>query len=64
MKYGFIKSVDTSDMGCDLVSVSVDFVIKRSVLYEFADCLMPVNVDAEREPIAAILEHSCVEVGE
>ena len=64
MKYGFIADMDTSDMGGDYVKVSVDFLVERPVLYEFMDCLRPIKTSAEREPIKAILEHSCVEVGE
>ena len=60
MKYGYVECVDTSDYkGSDLVSVSVGFMVDRSVLYEFMDCLKPIDKNAPREPIEAILEHSC-----
>jgi len=59
MKYGFIGSVDTNDAGGYYVRVSVDFMVYRSDVYRFVDCLMPVDLDDPREPIEAILEHSC-----
>lgn len=59
MKYGYVECVDTSDYNGDLVNVSVDFMVDRSVLYEFMDCLKPIDKNAPREPIEAILEHSC-----
>ena len=62
MKYGFIADMDTFDASNDCVRVSVDFMVDRSVLYEFMDCLKPINRNAPREPIEAILEHSCVKV--
>ena len=61
MKHGCIENIDTHDVGDCLVKVSVDFMVDRSVLYEFMDCLKPLDVYAPREPIEAILEHSCVE---
>lgn len=61
MKYGFVEYMQTVDRGKD-VKVAVDFVIDRSVLYEFMDCLKPIDGKAMREPILAILEHSAVEV--
>ena len=59
MKYGFIEDVDTFDAGKDFVRVNVDFMVDRSLLYEFIDCLKPSDLSAAREPIEAILEHSC-----
>ena len=65
MKYGYVECVDTSDyISGDLVSVSVGFMVDRSILYEFMDCLKPIDENAPREPIEAILEHSCGKVVE
>ena len=57
MKYGFINDISVDDNGIR-ARVSVDFIVDRSVLYEFMDCLIPIDGKAEREPIEAILNHS------
>lgn len=62
MKSGYVVSVDMHDMGGLHAKVSVEFTVNRSILYEFIDCLMPVDEYALREPVEAILEHSRVEV--
>jgi len=62
MKHGFVESVDTRDAGGYCVRVSVNFQINRSMFYEFMDCLIPVDEQERREPIAAILDHSRQEV--
>lgn len=61
MKYGYVSDMTVISDG-RLAKVSVDFLVERPVLYEFMDCLMPVSEGAEREPIAAILDHSAQEV--
>ena len=63
MKYGTVNRVDVYDAGGGAydelkAQVSVDFTIDRRVLFEFMDALRPINPEAQREPIAAILEHS------
>jgi len=58
MKYGYIESMRTHDVGSSRVRVVVDFIVNRSEAYDFMDCLMPAGPDAKREPIEAILEHS------
>ena len=45
MKYGFIDDIRVTDNGL-AASVTVEFLIDRSVLYEFMDCLKPINNDA------------------
>ena len=57
MKYGYVERVDVVDSSSDVL-VSVDFCISRSVLFEFMDALRPINQDAKREPIQAILDYS------
>lgn len=63
MKYGCVNDMTVMSNGI-LARVRVDFLIDRQVLYEFMDCLMPVNEEAKREPIVAILDHSSQEVDE
>lgn len=66
MKYGIVKELTVYDDGNtqadkEGVRVSVDFLISRSVLFEFMDALRPINPRARREPIEAILDHSAKE---
>lgn len=62
MKYGLVDSVTVYDQGKgnerQTVLVNVDFVIDRSILFEFMDSLRPINNGARREPIEAIIDHS------
>lgn len=63
MKYGFVSEVRVLDDGRteqerSLVSVTVEFLVSRDVLFEFMDALRPINQEARREPIQAILDGS------
>lgn len=63
MLYGLVDELLVYDDGPSPVErqsvhVKVDFVVDRSILFEFMDALRPIDQRAQREPIAAILEHS------
>jgi hypothetical protein len=63
MQYGLVDELLVYDDGSSLVDrqtvhVKVDFIVDRSILFEFMDALRPIDQRAQREPIAAILEHS------
>lgn len=63
MKYGFVSEVRVFDDGrtqyeSSLVNVTVEFFVSRDVLFEFMDALRPINQEARREPIQAILDSS------
>lgn len=65
MHYGLVTGVfvrDNGDTQTDrqIVTVQVDFIVYRSVLFEFMDALRPIDQTARREPIQAILEHSAM----
>lgn len=60
MKYGYVNGVTVFEER-ESVEVKVSFTIDPKVLYEFMDCLKPVDKKAKREPILAILEHSAIE---
>lgn len=68
---GFVDKVTVNDhydwQDMQAVPVTVDFVIDRSVLFEFMDALRPIERNARREPIEAILDYSAklgIEVNE
>ena len=63
MQYGFVSEVRVVDDGRtpqerSLVNVTVEFFVSRNVLFEFMDALRPINQNACREPIQAILDSS------
>ena len=63
MLYGLVDELLVYDDGASAVErqavhVKVDFIIDRSILFEFMDALRPIDQMAQREPIAAILNHS------
>lgn len=63
MRYGYVRDVTVYDNGDapidrSAVLVSVDFIVSRSVLFEFMDALRPIDQKARREPIQAILDYS------
>lgn len=63
MKYGFVREMRVFDDGTtkqdkSLVDVTVEFLVSRDVLFEFMDALRPINQEARREPIQAILDSS------
>lgn len=62
MRYGQVLRMGTKDNGYPDVIVSVDFKVRRSVVYEFMDMIIPADGEAVREPIAAILDHSAEDV--
>lgn len=63
MQYGLVDELLVYDDGASSVErqtvrVKVDFIVDRTVLFEFMDALRPIDQRAQREPIAAILNHS------
>ena len=58
MRYGTVDSVKINDFKANEAIVDVRFYVVRSALFEFMDALNPIDPDARREPILAILEHS------
>lgn len=63
MKYGRVNGVIVRDTGStwyenSTVDITVEFSVERSVLFEFMDALRPIDPEAHREPIQAILDHS------
>ena len=63
MNYGLVTGAFVRDNGGtpsdrQLVGVQVDFLIDRSVLFEFMDAMRPIDESARREPIQAILDYS------
>ena len=63
MKYGRINGIIVHDTGStwfenSTVDITVEFSVERSVLFEFMDALRPIDTEAHREPIQAILDHS------
>lgn len=64
MKYGRVNGVIVHDTGStwfvenSMVDITVEFSVERSVLLEFMDALRPIDPEAHREPIQAILDHS------
>ena len=65
MLYGLVDELLVYDDGSSpverqTVHVKVDFIVDRSILFEFMDALRPIDQKAQREPIAAILDHSAV----
>lgn len=63
MLYGLVDELLVYDDGASpadrqIVRVKVDFIVDRSILFEFIDALRPIDQRARREPIAAILNHS------
>ena len=63
MLYGLVNELLVYDDGDSpaerqSVHVKVDFIVDRSVLFEFIDALRPIDQRAQREPIVAILDHS------
>ena len=65
MLYGLVDELLVYDDGASpverqAVHVKVDFIVDRAILFEFMDALRPIDQMAQREPIAAILNHSAV----
>lgn len=63
MLYGLVDELLVYDDGSSPVErqsvhVKVDFIVDRSILFEFIDALRPIDQRAQREPIVAILDHS------
>lgn len=63
MKYGRVNRVIVHDTGSawfenSTVDITVEFSVERSVLFEFMDALRPIDPEAHREPVQAILCHS------
>ena len=63
MLYGLVDELLVYDDGASpverqTVRVKVDFIVDRAILFEFMDALRPIDQRAQREPIAAILNHS------
>lgn len=63
MQYGLVDELLVYDDGASpverqTVRVKVDFIVDRAILFEFMDALRPIDQRAQREPIAAILNHS------
>ena len=60
MKYGLVTGLNVCDNGDtpedkQVVQVTVDFLINRSILFEFMDALRPINQHTPREPIEALI---------
>lgn len=63
MRYGKVLSMMTEDNGLGRSAiVTVRFRVRRSVIYEFMDMIIPADGHAVREPVAAILDHRAKDV--